>query len=359
MPQANQSQDLGRKGMDPLQASAIDALSIGRDMLAKSPKVDESLASKSRTETKSVLAEGASATPPVAPSETEASVRKELIDRLGLMGQYEERMDSMVGLIGRGIFRLKEAEKGKDGEPVPKPKDAEKAKSIPFPIPTLGAALAVFSTEQLRLAADTFQEPTLLLVPKTSFAAKVAALDAAVARMKELVGSKSDKERAKEIGEWQDTYVDGIYKNREPAPGEEGAAKADPGSEEIEGWRVVIVDGAVEIDPEGMGDDVRLTLGERMGKRSEAARKTGGAGFDRHLYAMLMLEGIMRGETIDKIKNDWRFTLLDDDPANSPSRVPNAYWVPVIRRVNFFWLLPGVVLDDSRFRRSVGGEVKP
>jgi hypothetical protein len=196
------------------------------------------------------------------------------------------------------------------------------------PVPTLERAMAIFTPEMLRLAS-TFQEPTLLLVPETSFAAKVKAIDA----KKTMEGQK-------------ETYVDDLHKG------------SDSGTERITGWKVAIVDGANDMDPERMGDDVALKLRKRIENRKEA-RGPAEAGMDRHLYAMLMLEGIMKGEPTDRIANGYRYTLLEDDPANSASRVPHAYWDPDDRRVFFLWSHPGGVNDDGRFRRSVGGDVKP
>lgn len=66
--------------------------------------------------------------------------REQLIDKLGLRDQYDNRADHMTHLISKDIFKL-----GK-------------------PIPTLEATLNSFTTEQLELAS-TLQEPFLLLVP--------------------------------------------------------------------------------------------------------------------------------------------------------------------------------------------------
>jgi hypothetical protein len=65
----------------------------------------------------------------------------------------------------------------------------------------------------------------------------------------------------------------------------------------------------------------------------------------------------MKGEPTDRIANGYRYTLLEDDPANSASRVPSADWHPGGRLVGFVWFHPGVVGDRGRFRRSVGGDV--
>jgi hypothetical protein len=187
------------------------------------------------------------------------------------------------------------------------------------PAPTLDQAMAVFTPDMLALVR-TFQAPTLLLVPDTSFDAKVKAIDA-----------RKNKGQAY-------TYQAGLYK------------KSDSGSEKITGWRAVIVDGAKGIDPKKMSDDVELALAERVENR-KAARKPGEKGMGRHAYALLMMESLRKGEPIDK--NTW--TLLDDDPALSDTVVPCAYWDGA--RVSFDSDLPDVALGFARLRSAVGGVV--
>jgi hypothetical protein len=324
MPHGNQSQEARQKGAEPVNAL------LAKDMLAQAPKGEDTLTSRLRAEAKSALEKGAVAPPPVDPDKPGSDGgRGELVYGLGLRGQYEARADNIVELIARGVF-------------------AEGA-----PMPTCEAVLKTFSTEQLEIASK-YQEPKLLIVPETSFAAKVAALDAAMAIAKERSAlsirhegpvSKADRERVAEIGKWQNAYVN-----------HETFLETDPGSERITGWRAVIVDGANEIDPAKMGDDVKLALGGRRDRRKEA-RRPGEGGMDRHLYAMLMLDAVMKGEPVDKVANDWRYTLLEDDSANSESRVPYAGLYPDVRRVRFGWSPPGDVDGYGRFRRSVGGDV--
>lgn len=250
--------------------------------------------------------------PPNDPEAKKPPTREELIGKLHLKYQYDERADSMIELIGKGVFKF-----GKD-------------------IPSLKATLDSFTMEQLELAS-TLQEPTLLLVPETSFAAKVGALDA-----------------RKIIEGQEDCDVTGIYREN------------DPGSNEITGWKALIVDGAKEMKSK-KGDNVGLTLADRIRRRKAVRRKNPDSsdlerGMDRHIYAMLMLEALRKGKRIDgdagrARKGKWLWTPLDDDPANSASRAPGAYWRPVDRRVSFDWGQPEDSRRSARFRSSVGGDV--
>ncbi len=223
----------------------------------------------------------------------------ELIEKLSLREQYATCLKtlSFYGFLGE------------NGE----------AKKGDVPRPSFEKAIAVFTPEMLALAA-TFQEPTLLLVPETSFVAKVKAIDAHKA-MKGQV----------------DTYQTDLYK------------KSDSGSETITGWKAVIVDGAKEM-PLKEDDDTELTFAERIKNRKT---KPGEKGMERHAYALLMMESLRKGEPIDKDT----YTLLDDDPALSASGVPRAYWYDDLRRVRFDAYGPGVVLGAARLRSVVGGDV--
>jgi hypothetical protein len=186
--------------------------------------------------------------------------------------------------------------------------------------------MAVFTPEMLALAR-TFQEPTLLIVPETSFEAKVKAIDA-------------KKTMEGQIG----TYQPDLYK------------KTDTGSERIAGWRALIVDGAREMDLKP-GDDKGKKFKDRLADRKDA-RKPGERGMERHAYALLMMEGLRRGDPIDQWKGDkGTYTLLDDDPALSASDVPHAYWDDDDRQVFFDAYAPGVVHGDARLRSVVGGDV--
>jgi len=189
--------------------------------------------------------------------------------------------------------------------------------------PSLEKALTSFTLTELEVAA-TFQEPTLLLVPETSFKAKVKAIDA-----------HKNKGQA-------DSHVDDIF------------TKSDSGSDKVTGWRVVIVDGAKEMELKE-GDDKEKQFDQRI-KARKAARKPSEKGMERHTYALLMMEGLRRGEPIDRYgsgKNT--YTLLDDDPALSDSDVPDADWDANDRRVDFGTIRPGCIRNDARLRSSVGG----
>jgi len=237
--------------------------------------------------------------PSAVPSSKTAPETSEFIEQLNLREQYSDCLKtlSFYGFLGEnGEMREGDA-----------------------PHPTFEKAMAVFTPEMLELAA-TFQEPTLLLVPETSFAVKVNAIDA-------------KKTMEGQIG----TYQSDLYK------------KTDTGSEKITGWKAVIVDGAKEMGLKE-GDDVKQRFDKRIEAR-KAVRKHDEKGMERHAYALLMMESLRKGEPIDK----GTYTLLDDDPALSASDVPDAGWDD--DRVRFFALPPGGVGGHARLRSAVGGVV--
>lgn len=256
----------------------------------------ENLGETTRSKAQEVLTADPNTPPPNEPEAKKPPTREQLIDQLGLRDQYENRADHMVHLINQGVFKL-----GK-------------------PIPTLEATLNSFTTEQLELAS-TLKEPTLLLVPETSFAAKVLAIDA----YKTIKGQK-------------DTNATGIF------------TRSDSGSGKIAGWKAMIVDGAAKVALKD-GDDVTLLLRDRIANR-KSARRPGEKGMDHHTYAMLMLEALQKSEPTDQDC----FTLLDDDPALSDSGVPYARWYG--DQVFFRAFVPGYVHGDARLRSSVGGDVE-
>jgi len=215
--------------------------------------------------------------------------------------QYDERLETL-----KHYGFLSESGEAKEGD---------------IPPPSIEKAMSTFKLEELEIASH-FQKPMLLLIPETSFAAKIKALDA-----------------HKQGMQGNDTYVNIIYTD------------SDSGSAKITGWRVVIADGAQEMKTYE-GDDLGARGGRRIENRKKA-RKPGEKGMDRHKYALLMMEAIRNGDPIDKEK----YTLLDDDPALRDSRVPLANFHPDYREVNFNASNPGVVDDLARFRSSVGGDV--
>ena len=239
--------------------------------------------------------------PSAVPSAGSAPEASELIEKLGLLKQYRERLKTL-GLYG---FI------GKQGE----------TKKGDVPRPTFEKAMAVFTPEMLELAT-TFQEPTLLLVPETSFAAKVAAIDA-------------HKTMEDQVG----TIVVDLY------------TEFDSGSEKIKGWKVVIVEGAKEMKLKE-GDDVKLELKERIENR-KSARKPRERGIGRHAYALLMMESLRKGEPIDK----GAFTLLVDDPDLTAYDAPYARWDDGNGQVVFYSDDSEAENDRARFRSSVGSEV--
>ena len=226
----------------------------------------------------------------------------EIIHRLDLEAQYGERLNTL-----KHYGFLAESGEAREGDIQP---------------PTFEKAMSAFTPQELEIASY-FQKPTLLLIPETSFAAKIHALDAHKQGMQK-----------------NDTYIDEIYTD------------SDSGSDKITGWRAVIADGARVM---GCYEDDKLDL--RLDKRIEqrrATRKPGEKGMDRHRYVLLMMEATKSGNPVDKEL----FTLLDDDSALSGSDMPYAgFDDPDDRGVCFGGSYPDDVDVNARFRSSVGGDV--
>jgi hypothetical protein len=231
--------------------------------------------------------------------EARGMVAAERLKQIELAPQYGKRLETLkfFGFLGE------------DGG----------AKKNDVPAPAIDKVMASFSPEELAVAKD-FQEPTLLLIPETSFASKVAAINA-----------------HKTMERQGDTYVDDIF------------AKSDSGTKKISGWKVVIVDGAKEMECKE-GDDLGQGFGKRIEKR-KVNRRPGEKGMERHAYALLMMEALRIGELIDRNT----YTLLDDDPALLDSDVPFARWSVDLRRVNFSRSGPGLVNGKARLHSAVGG----
>ena len=229
--------------------------------------------------------------------------KAELVEKMGLEKQYPERINTLK------IYSFL-------------PGLMEGASKSGAPVPTYEEVIKTFTTEMLEIA-DTFQEPTLLLMPETSLAEKVFCID-----------------NQKTIDDQRDTYVSEIF------------PKTDEGGAVTAGWRAVIVDGAKEMEMK-LWDSGTLELENRLDNR-RVTRKPGEKGMDRNAYAMLMMESIKNGgRPIDKDS----FTLLDDDPALSDTRMPDGRWNHVMQGVVFSSSPLDTEEPNARFRSSVGGDV--
>jgi len=190
--------------------------------------------------------------------------------------------------------------------------------------PDFGQVMKTFTPEMLA-AAQTFQNPTLILSTKgRSFNDLVSVMD----------GHNT-------IEGQEDVYVDEIYRNH---------ADRKP-----ENWGGYIVEGTRETDLHDF-DDTSLTLRDRLRRFADHKKTNGVSGMDRFKYTQLMLQTLKDGEPID---HNYTWTILDGDPALSDSRVLNAAWDPGDDHfVLFDWPHPGDAYDYYRFRRSVGGDVQ-
>ena len=187
--------------------------------------------------------------------------------------------------------------------------------------PSFEEAMSTFKPEELEIASH-FQKPTLLLVPENSFETKVKSLNGYNDGMM-----------------LDETYIDRNY------------FYSDSGSDQIVGWRVVIVDGANEMEAYE-GDDLKAKLGERVESKKNS-RKSGEKGMDRHRYVMLMMEAIRNNNPVDQKSH----TILDDDPALTHCFVPFSGFDTGYHEVSFYQSHPNLVDSNMFLRSSVGGDV--
>lgn len=198
-------------------------------------------------------------------------------------------------------------------------------------VPAFERVRKTFSFDELRLAMQ-FESPTLLLMPdELSFPDLVHAIDA----HKTLPGQ-------------QDVYSDRAFVV-DVMPEKKGDTP------KITGYSVTIIEGATNMSVKE-GDDVEATLGERVEARKAKRQQTPFLkGMDRRKAAWLMLDAYRKQERLDGIT----FTMLDDDPALSSSRVPCAFlndWGGKCRPCFGVGGASGRV-GGGRFRSSVGGDV--
>ena len=235
-----------------------------------------------------------------------------LTKKLNLETQYGERLDTL-----KHYDFLNENGEANEGNVV---------------CPSFEKAMSTFKLKELKIASH-FQKPTLLLIPETSFEAKIKALDTHKQGMQE-----------------NETHINKVY------------SETDSGSDKITGWRAVIVDGAQRMEAY-KSDNLDLRFDERI-KNRKAARKPGEKGMDRHKYALLVMEIFKDSDPIDKkfytLLDDDPVLLLDDDSAlsdfGSGSGVPSASFNSHDHNVHFHWYGPDDVYDGMRFRSSVGGD---
>lgn len=226
------------------------------------------------------------------------------------------------------------------------------------PAPAYEDVIASFTKEDLELAS-TFQVPTLLLIPETSFARKVQAIN----ENKAIEGQKDCF-----------TYLSSL----------------DPENTayEITGYHAVIVEGTTEMN-DALSQDLKDTyteveefvkkLLEKVGswhlkdniywslmlnefiKRRKKIRKSNEKGMDRHKYALFIMEVIRAGD-LNVIKR--MFTFLDDDFDLSACFIPAASFNDCSDEYNVeFGLRSSDIMENIEyqnpvaFRSSVGGDV--
>lgn len=223
----------------------------------------------------------------------------DLSNKLNLKAQYVNRLNTLrhFALVGEGA----------------------EFSNPSVPSPTFEAVKNSFSAEELEFAS-TFRKPMLLLIPEASLAYLVKAM-----------GSVKQKVIKAE------TYINESY------------TEAETLKDEIVGWRACIVEGLDEM-VQLEGDNLNATFAERNTAR-KAAKKPMEKGIDSKKYCMLIMESVKADHPIDQKM----FTLLDDDPSLSETKIPAADYDPVNKWIRFNWRHPDDVNVCARFRPSVGG----
>lgn len=331
------------------------------------------IASESREREKAIL-KGSEPTP------VEKMVsRAERIQSLSLEPQFDERLKEMDELIQRGVFVLD------------------------TPMATHEAVLNTLTDEQLQMASE-YREPTLLVIPKVSFRAKVRALETTVSIAQEQIKlgfeglSEAEKAKALEILAWEKPEVAEDYFSQ------------DTGSERIVGWEARVVEGkGVWGSSRNMGSkedylrDIKEKwirnkifkkepLPSKIVKQLKWRHENGEREIDLHAYAMLAVVSLLQGEPIDNYEKNSdvraRFTVLSDElgdianlkesspdgfdelaifneelsnrsgeTADIEKKSPVACWSDARHRFVFGFVKAGFNIN-KRYRRSVGGEVK-
>ena len=187
--------------------------------------------------------------------------------------------------------------------------------------PDFGQVLKIFTPEMLARASELQNPQLTLITPDRSFNDLVSAMDG----HKTMPGQNN-------------TYVGSIFRQY-----------ADQKSEN---WGAYIIESPEDVKVQDF-DNTDLILKNRLTGFADHKKATGVNGMDRWKFAHAMMQALKEGRPIDV--EFW--TMLDEDPAMSDSRVPDAYWDPGYRQVYFDWSPPGLPFDYSRFRRSVGGDV--
>lgn len=120
-----------------------------------------------------------------------------------------------------------------------------------------------------------------------------------------------------------------------------------------ENWGAYIIESPTDVEVQDF-DNTDLVKKERLAVFASHKKTTGVNGMDRWKFTHAMMQALKEGNSLDV--KFW--TMLDEDPALSASQLPYACWLPVNRRVYFFWGHPGDPSGIIRFRRSVGGDVQ-
>lgn len=191
------------------------------------------------------------------------------------------------------------------------------------PLPNCEQIVKAFTPEKIKTAIH-FDEPTLILIPETSFAAKIEAFKA------------HKPEKVNNI------VVNPYY------------LQNDAGSGKITGWRASIMDGCRDKLSTDDGDDRYRRLSGRMDIRKKSIRpKSSKKGMDKDKWLMLMMAKLIQsGCPIDRHSA----TILDNDTGTKEGLVMIGFFDGDRGSANLICQADTQMNLDGRFRSSVDGD---
>jgi hypothetical protein len=239
---------------------------------------------------------------------TRPSEKARLINRLGLVDQYKDRLDTLDSFA---FLR-----------------DTSRPMEVDIQPPSYEAIIKSLRARELKISTG-FQKPTLIIRPEISMRTKIRAIDA------NLPDNGRFMSGSEAITQVNESFSD-----------------IDAGPETVAGWRSFIVDGAREMEPY-IGDSTDKTFKDRISWR-QAGFGLGENDIDPDTYLMLVMEAIKNGHPIDQDT----YTLFSRyNPDNSVPRIFLGKWSKYYKRPILSWDAPLHNDPRARFRSSVGGRL--
>jgi hypothetical protein len=233
--------------------------------------------------------------------------------------------------------------------------DADKGETAPSKEQVKAAFLRSLTKEQIA-ELQKLREPTLLIVPDTTAARFISAVDKPACKNQGAIFNQND------------AYFDtnNFYRNVLSAIATQNNVAAN--QPKISKYRFVITEGKQHFDAQASDHDHSWNKREDMKNEDRIAafenyltKTTGLTSLNATTYLMLMIRGLKKGEPTDRIsENAWQFTLLPGEPRNE--HIKNGlgaygYWAEDGRRAYFYYDNLGNEAAYARVRAAVMGEI--